>query len=75
MPKVYAFDIRFVCHARSIDALRAAGMHSYAPLHPRAAFWLVAEDRQRWTVRRDGRLEVVECGPGHLPELMGRHRG
>ena len=49
-------------------------MRSFATLHPQAAFWLVAEDRRSWTVRRHGRLEVVECGPEHLPELMGRHR-
>ena len=52
-----------------------AGMHSFATLHPRAAFWLVAEDRRSWTVRRHGRLGVVECGPEHLPELMARHLG
>jgi len=135
MPKVYAFDTGFVCHARSIDSLRPddkgslfehlvldellfeaeatgihywrdkqkhevdfvwkargrppvaieckwraagfdpAGMHSFATLHPRAAFWLVAEDRRSWTVRRHGRLGVVECGPEHLPELMARHLG
>ena len=134
MPKVYAFDTGFVCHARSIDSLRPddkgglfehlvldelffeaeateihswrdkqkhevdfvwkprgrppvaieckwraagfepTGMHSFATLHPQAAFWLVAEDRRSWTVRRHGRLDVVECGPEHLPELMGRHR-
>ena len=134
MPKVYAFDTGFVCHARSIDSLRAddkgplfehlvldellfeagaeeirhwrdkqkheidfiwtprgrspvaieckwrasrfdpTAMHSFATLHPKATFWLVAEDRQSWTTRRHGTIEVTECGPSHLPELMRRHR-
>jgi len=134
MPKVYAFDTGFVCHARSIDSLRAddkgplfehlvldelifeagseeihhwrdkqkheidfvwkprgrppvaieckwrasgfdpTAMQSFATLHPEAAFWLVAEDRQSWTTRRHGSIEVVECGPAHLPELLARHR-
>lgn len=135
MPKVYAFDTGFVCHARSIDALRAddkgglfehlvldellfeaggAGIHywrdkqrheidfvwtprgrppvaieckwraagfdptaiqSFATLHPDAAFCLVAEDRRSWTVRRHGGIEVFECGPEHLAELMQATRG
>jgi len=134
MPKVYAFDTGFVCHARSIDSLRdddkgplfehlvldellfeagaeeirhwrdkqkhevdfvwtprgrapvaieckwraarfdPAAMHAFATLHPRATFWLVAEDRHSWTTRRYGSIEVTECGPEHLPELMARHR-
>jgi predicted AAA+ superfamily ATPase len=134
MPKVYAFDTGFVCHARSIDSLRAddkgplfehlvldellfeaapeeihywrdkqkheidfvwmprgrapvaieckwrasrfdpTAMQSFATLHPKAALWLVAEDRQSWTTRRHGAIEVIECGPAHLPELMDRHR-
>ena len=134
MPKVYAFDTGFVCHARSIDSLRAddkgplfehlvldellfeaepeeihywrdkqkhevdfvwttrgrppvaieckwraarfdpTAMQSFATLHPKAAFWLVAEDRRSWTRRRHGPLDVVECGPEHLPELMQLHR-
>jgi predicted AAA+ superfamily ATPase len=134
MPKVYAFDTGFVCHARSIDSLRAddkgplfehlvldellfevgaeeirywrdkqkheidfvwtprgrspvaieckwrasrfdpTAMRSFATLHPKAAFWLVTEDRQSWITRRHGSIEVTECGPAHLPELMGRHR-
>ncbi|MCE2725427.1 MAG: AAA family ATPase [Planctomycetaceae bacterium] len=134
MPKVYAFDTGFVCHARSIDSLRVddkgplfehlvldellfeagaeeirhwrdkqkhevdfvwtprgrppvaieckwrvarfdpTAMHSFATLHPKAAFWLVAEDRHSWTTRRYGAIELTECGPEHLPELMARHR-
>jgi predicted AAA+ superfamily ATPase len=134
MPKVYAFDTGFVCHARSIDSLRAddkgplfehlvldellfeaapeeihywrdkqkheidfvwtprgrapvaieckwrasrfdpTAMQSFTTLHPKAALWLVAEDRQSWTTRRHGAIEVIECGPAHLPELMDRHR-
>jgi len=134
MPKVYAFDTGFVCHARSIDSLRLddkgplfehlvldellfeagaeeirhwrdkqkheidfvwtprgrppvaieckwraarfdpTAMHSFATLHPKAAFWLVAEDRCSWTMRRYGPIEVIECGPDQLPELMARHR-
>lgn len=134
MPKVYAFDTGFVCHARSIDSLRPddkgplfehlvldellfeagseeihywrdkqkheidfvwtprgrapvaieckwrasrfdpTAMQSFATLHPKAALWLVAEDRQSWMTRRHGAIEVVECGPAHLPELMKRHR-
>jgi predicted AAA+ superfamily ATPase len=134
MPKVYAFDTGFVCHARSIDALRAddkgplfehlvldellfeagaeevhywrdkqkheidfvwtprgraavaieckwrasrfdpTAMQSFAALHPQAALWLVAEDRQSWTTRRHGAIEVIECGLAHVPELMARHR-
>ena len=134
MPKVYAFDTGFVCHAQSIDSLRAddkgtlfehlvldellfeaepeeihywrdkqkhevdfvwtargrppvaieckwraarfdpTAMQSFATLHPKAAFWLVAEDRRSWTRRRHGPLDVVECGPEHLPELMQLHR-
>lgn len=134
MPKVYAFDTGFVCHARSIDSLRPddkgplfehlvldellfeagaeeihywrdkqkheidfvwtprgrapvaieckwrasrfdpTAMQSFATLHPKAALWLVAEDRQSWMKRRHGAIEVVECGPAHLPELMVRHR-
>lgn len=134
MPKVYAFDTGFVCHARSIDSLRAedkgllfehlvldellfetapeeirywrdkqkheidfvwtprgrapvaieckwrasgfdpTAMQSFATLHPKAALWLVSEDRQSWTTRRHRAIEVIECGPAHLPELMDRHR-
>jgi predicted AAA+ superfamily ATPase len=134
MPKVYAFDTGFVCHARSIDSLRhddkghlfehlvldellfeagaeeirhwrdkqkheinfvwtprgrmpvaieckwraarfdPTAMRSFATLHPKAAFWLVAEDRRSWTTRRYGPIKVIECGPEHLPELMARHR-
>lgn len=134
MPKVYAFDTGFVCHTRSIDALRLddkgplfehlvldellfeagadeirhwrdkqkheidfvwtprgrspvaieckwraarfdpTAMQSFATLHPQASFWLVAEDRHSWTTRRYGSIEVTECGPEHLPELMARHR-
>jgi uncharacterized protein len=134
MPKVYAFDTGFVCHARSIDSLRdddkgplfehlvldellfeagadeirhwrdkqkhevdfvwtprgrafvaieckwraarfdPAAMRAFATLHPQARFWLVAEDRHSWTTRRYGSIEVTECGPEHLPELMARHR-
>lgn len=47
---------------------------AFATLHPKAAFWLVAEDRQSWTTRRHGSIEVTECGPAQLPELMARHR-
>jgi len=47
---------------------------AFATLHPKAAFWLVAEDRRLWTRRRHGPLDVVECGPEHLPELMQMHR-
>ena len=134
MPKVYAFDTGFVCHARSISTLRSddkgplfehlvldemlfeagpeelhywrdkqkheidfvwtprgrppvaieckwradgfdpAAMQSFATIHPEAAFWLVAEDRASWTKRRYRSIDVVECGPDHLPELMARHR-
>ncbi|MBM3955670.1 MAG: ATP-binding protein [Planctomycetes bacterium] len=133
MPKVYAFDTGFVCHARGIDSLRpedkgglfehlvldellfeagdegihfwrdkqkhevdfvwtprgrapvaieckwrAAGfdptaMESFATLHPQAALWLVAEDCRTWAIRHHRRLDVVECGVAHLPELMARH--
>lgn len=48
-------------------------MQSFATLHPEATLWLVAEDRQSWTTRRHGAIEVIECGPVHLPELMARH--
>jgi predicted AAA+ superfamily ATPase len=135
MPKVYAFDTGFVCHARGIDSLRpddkgglfehlvldellfeigAEELHhwrdkqkreidfvwtpsgrepvaieckwraerfdptaieSFAALHPGAALWLVAEDRDSWTTRRHGSVEVIECGPTQLPELIARHRG
>lgn len=134
MPKVYAFDTGFVCHARAIDSLRdddkgplfehlvldellfeagadeirhwrdkqkhevdfvwtprgrapvaieckwraarfdPAAMRAFATLHPQARFWLVAEDRHSWTTRRYGSIELTECGPEHLPELMARHR-
>ena len=33
----------------------------------------LAEDRRSWTVQRNGKPEVVECGPERLPELMDRH--
>ena len=135
MPKVYAFDTGFVCHARGIDSLRpddkgglfehlvldellfeigAEELHhwrdkqkreidfvwtpsgrepvaieckwraerfdptaieSFAALHPGAALWLVAEDRDSWTTRSHGSVEVIECGPTQLPELIARHRG
>ena len=58
---------------------RAAGfdpvaMQVFAGLHPEAAFWLIAEDRDSWTMRRYGSIDVIECGPAHLPELIARHR-
>jgi hypothetical protein len=134
MPKVYAFDTGFTCHARSIDSLRAddkgplfehlvldellfevgpeelhywrdkqkheidfvwtprgrppvaieckwrasqfdpVAMRSFAAIYPRAVCWLVAEDRRTWTSRRYGTLDVIECGPTHLPELAASHR-
>lgn len=134
MPKVYAFDTGFACHARAIDSLRAddkgplfehlvldellfevgpeelhywrdkqkheidfvwtprgrspvaieckwrasqfdpVAMRSFAALYPRATCWLVAEDRRTWTSRRYGTLDVIECGPAHLPDLVARHR-
>lgn len=51
-----------------------ASMRSFAKLHPRAACWLVAEDRTRWMERAFGDLTVIECGVEHLPELIARHR-
>ncbi len=134
MPKVYAFDTGFVCHARSIDSLRPddkgglfehlvldellfevgpehlhfwrdkqrheidfvwtprgrapvaieckwragqfdpAAAQSFARLHPRAACWVVAQDRTGWIERQHGSLKVVECGIGDLPELIAAHR-
>jgi uncharacterized protein len=58
---------------------RAAGfdpvaMQVFARLHPEAAFWLIAEDRDSWTTRRYGSIDVIECGAAHLPELVARHR-
>ena len=134
MPKVYAFDTGFVCHARSIDSLRPddkgglfehlvldellfevgpdqlhywrdkqrheidfiwtprgrppvaieckwrasqfepAAVRAFAGLYPRAACWLVAEDRTGWIERQHGGLKIVECGPGDLPDLIAAHR-
>lgn len=134
MPKVYAFDTGFVCHARSIDSLRAddkgglfehlvldellfeigsehlhywrdkqrheidfvwtprgrapvaieckwragqfdpAAAQAFARLHPRAACWIVAQDRTGWIERQHGSLNVVECGVGDLPALIAAHR-
>lgn len=134
MPKVYAFDTGFVCHARSIDCLRPddmgglfehlvldellfevgpehlhfwrdkqrheidfvwtprgrapvaieckwragqfdpAAAQSFARLHPRAACWVVSQDRTGWIERQHGTLKVVECGVGDLPGLIAAHR-
>lgn len=64
--------------ANDLDIFAATGvvhvLRPFATLHPKAALWLVAEDRQSWMTRRHGAIEVVECGPAHLPKLMARHR-
>ena len=130
MPKVYAFDTGFVCHARGWNHLRpedlgglwehlvldellaAAGepavhcwrdkqnheldfvliLRGHPPvavecksratqfdpsafrvfrnLHPDAVCWVVSPDRSTLQRRRHGDTDVIECGLGHLDELL-----
>ncbi|MCK9588745.1 MAG: DUF4143 domain-containing protein [Terrimicrobiaceae bacterium] len=135
MPKVYAFDTGFVCHARGWSELRPedrgnlwehlvldellfcladAPLHYWrdkqkhevdfvwktrgrAPvaieckwkssqwdeaactvfraLHPGAACWVIAADRESIIERRSRTGTVLEAGISNLPELVAGHRG